>query len=105
MKLHNVTLRLRDGTAASALGPRFRVRVEGCYRYFVVHPRHETPDGPHSTITEERTGLRLGMIARPTRNPREAKQRAASFVHGLLEQGLGPRINSQIELRSSEVPA
>lgn len=98
--MHTIQLRMKDGTTKPASGPRLRVKIEGRYRYFVVHPTPDYESPLFSTITEERSGLRLTTLHRPMASPAAAKRAARQRVHGLLEQGLGPRIHTQIEVHA-----
>ena len=102
MKERTFTARLRDGTSQEVTGPALRIRIEGRYRHFVVHPCLDGGSDYINTISEVTTGLRLATFHRATRCPRIARERARERVHGLLEQGLGPAIHSQIEARQKE---
>ena len=97
------TARLNDGTTHRVSGPAIRVRIEGRYRYFVVHPPIDIPDIEFlCVISEVTTGLRLGQTHRMTTCERTARRWARQRIAALLKQGLGPRIHQQIETRQPE---
>ena len=99
LKSQTFTARLRDGTTVQVKGIALRVTIEGKHRHFVVHSSATNPDQFFTVVSEVSTGLRLTCLPRYVREPRAAKRLALQTVREMLDQGLGPKINSQIEKR------
>jgi hypothetical protein len=97
MNLQTIRLHMTDGSHHEATGPRLRLRIEGRYRYFVVHPSPEFPDAGYFSVTEVQTGKRVCTIGRFIKQAPAAKKAAQAKLRALLKQGIGPQIHQQIE--------
>lgn len=99
------TARFNNGSTQTVTGPALRLRIEGRYREFIVHPPLDAPGCDFFlVISEKSTGLRAAHLRRATRCERTARRWARERLKGMLEEGIGPRLHSQIETRQPDAP-